>query len=47
MKLKFIPAEYNLDFKIPDNFIDTLQKTFKKNSNLIVFSAVNFRHNFR
>lgn len=43
MKLMFIPAKYKIDFEIPKNFFETLKKTFKKNSNLAVFSAINFR----
>lgn len=45
MKLKFLKAEYGIEFKIPENFWKTLENTFKKNSNLAVFSAIQFTKN--
>lgn len=43
MKLKFLQAKYGIEFKIPDNFNKVLKETFKENSNLAVFCAVQFR----
>ncbi len=45
MKLTFLKAKYGIDFKIPENFTEVLKKTFKKDSNLAVFCAVQFREN--
>ena len=46
MKLMFIPAQYKLDFSLPENSFEVLKKKFKKNSNLAVYSAVNFHNEF-
>ena len=43
MKLKFLQAKYGIEFQIPENFVKVLNKTFKKNANLGIFSAVQFR----
>jgi len=47
MKLTFLKANYGIEFKIPKDFIKILHKTFdnKKNKNLAIFSAVQFRKN--
>ena len=46
MKLMFVPAEYKLDFSLPKDSFNILNKVFKKNSNLAIYSAVNFHNNF-
>ncbi len=44
MKLEFLKAKYNTEFKIPTNFEEELDKLFKNgNENIAVFSAVQFR----
>ncbi len=43
MKLTFLKAQYGIEFKIPDKFEEVLKNTFKKESNLGVFCAVQFR----
>jgi len=47
MKLKFLKANYGIEFKIPKDFTKILQDTFSKgkNKNLAIFSAVQFRQN--
>ena len=47
MKLKFLKAEYGIDFKIPDNFDEVLKSLFKKGDNLGVFSAIQFTKNLK
>lgn len=42
MRLKFLKAEYGIEFKIPEDFYKKLEKTFEKNSNLAIFSAIQF-----
>ena len=46
MKLKFLKARYNLEFKIPEEFTKVLHITFNlkkvKNKRLAVFSAIQF-----
>ena len=43
MKLMFLKAKYQIKFVIPKEFILTIKKTFKKNSKLACFCAVQFR----
>lgn len=43
MKLKFLKAKYGIEFKLPKNFEEKLKSTFPENSNLAVFTAVQFR----
>jgi diphthamide biosynthesis enzyme Dph1/Dph2-like protein len=43
MKVEFLRAKYKEKFKIPKNFKEELSKIFKKNDNVAVFSAVQFR----
>jgi len=43
MKLTFLKAKYEIEFKLPKTFLPTLKKTFPKNSNLAVFCAIQFK----
>lgn len=45
MKLEFLQAKFGIEFKIPKDFYETLDKTFSngKTKNVAVFSAVQFR----
>jgi diphthamide biosynthesis enzyme Dph1/Dph2-like protein len=45
MKLQFLKAQYGVEFKIPDQFLDQIRKTFPqpKHKTLAVFCAVQFR----
>ena len=43
MKLMFLKAKYKINFSIPKNFITIIKKTFKKDSNLAIFCAIQFR----
>lgn len=45
MKLKFLKAEYGIEFKIPNEFLKVLNDTFSKKANLAVFSAIQFTKN--
>ncbi len=49
MKLKFLKANYGIDFKIPKDFEKILDEVFNlkkiKNKNIALFSAVQFRNN--
>ena len=43
MRLLLLKAKYGIDFKLPKNFFEILNLTFKKNSTLAIFCAVQFR----
>ncbi len=43
MKIKYLTAKYGIDFKLPNNFIETLKKTTKnKKGKIAVYCAVQF-----
>ena len=46
MKLQFIPAVYKLEFELPKNFFEILEKTFSKGATIALYSAVNFHNKF-
>ena len=44
MKLLLIKAKYKCKFSIPKNFLKYVEKNFKKNSTLAIYSAVQFSY---